>query len=259
MWGSRRNLLIVGGVAVAHAGLFAMLAPGVAARHADVDDTSPAILVGFVDLPGHVVDAAPLLQPPVVNVIPPAVLESRSASAMDSLELDLRPVVAPETIDLAALDLPAEETSSLDLSDAPSERPPLPAAAVAAAQACEITGALQQSLPQSESVQLAIAQIPRTARSVADAVMLWDGVWRDGDALGRDTAVSPIRYAVLDALAHASANCLARDVQGPRFIAITMGASTTVLTLGSGIWRWGDLIGPTGASPIPPSATNVHR
>jgi hypothetical protein len=97
------------------------------------------------------------------------------------------------------------------------------------------------ALKADPSVHDAIARIPRSARSVANAVMIWDGTWTDFGLLGGTLTLEPIRNVVLRELAAAPPSCRNDPVTGPRLVVVGDAARTTILTFGSGVWRWSDL------------------
>lgn len=111
----------------------------------------------------------------------------------------------------------------------------------AAGETCAVGAWLQPALQGDPEVLAALGEMPRSARSVADALMLWDGVWvapRPGAA----RAVAPIRAALISGVGAAPEACLAQVIRGPELITLENGATTTVLAIGSGEWKWGDLL-----------------
>ena len=129
--------------------------------------------------------------------------------------------------------------------DAPAPEPPPPAAPpdpspdttpVDCALADDVRAALEAEGPRA-----ALARIPAHRRSVAGAVMLWDGRWvRDG-ALAEPTVARPIRRAVADAVRAADPACAAAPVTGPVVLILPEAAGSLVVVVGSGTWRWADL------------------
>jgi hypothetical protein len=88
---------------------------------------------------------------------------------------------------------------------------------------------------------------------VANAVMLWDGGWVEARASPGEDLLQPIRQAILAGLASAPPECRDHWMSGPRFIALADQRQSTVLALGSGAWRWSDLLAaPLSAAPAPP-------
>jgi hypothetical protein len=71
--------------------------------------------------------------------------------------------------------------------------------------------------------------------------MLWDGGWVPMNA--NASALSDIRNAIVMALTATPAECREEIMQGPRLIWLAdEPETTTVLALGSGSWRWADLL-----------------
>jgi hypothetical protein len=94
----------------------------------------------------------------------------------------------------------------------------------------------------SEAPRAALARIPDRRRSVAGAVMLWDGGWVRTGALAEARIAQPIRAAVVQAVKAAGPACAAAPVAGP-----------VLLIVGSGTWRWADLA-TDAAAPHPTAA-----
>jgi hypothetical protein len=106
---------------------------------------------------------------------------------------------------------------------------------------CRLEAAVGKTLQADERTRSALQRLPRSARSVANAVMLWDGAWvPDGPATAG--ALAALRESISAELAAAEASCRAEVLAGPVFIPVETGGETVVLTLGSGVWRWGQLI-----------------
>ena len=116
------------------------------------------------------------------------------------------------------------------------------AATQAGGKTCQIFEVLQTMLQTSDEVRRALPLIPASARSVANAVMLWDGRWVDDSTLGGPPTLGPIQSIALLAVTAAPPNCRAELVRGPRLITVGDARDTTVLAFGSGEWRWGDLL-----------------
>lgn len=108
---------------------------------------------------------------------------------------------------------------------------------------CHIVAELEGDLQRDSSVRQALARVPVRARSVANAIMLWDGQWAAAEALGGEQAVGPIRNAIVSGIRRAPASCQVEQVSGPRLIAIRDAQGTTLLAVGSGVWRWSALAG----------------
>jgi hypothetical protein len=159
---------------------------------------------------------------------------------------DLEPIVV-------ALSLGGGEPPSPEVLPAPSPAMQALAATQAGGKSCQIFEILQTMLKTSDEVGRALPLIPAQARSVANAVLLWDGRWVDASTVGGPASLGPIQSTVLLAVAAAPPTCQAELVRGPRLIAVGDTRDTTVLAFGSGEWRWGDIL----ASPHPPQSVNL--
>jgi hypothetical protein len=127
------------------------------------------------------------------------------------------------------------------------------AASAAAGSACDLTRWLQAALQDDPRVRDALARIPRPARSVANAIMLWDGAW----VAPRATAtvdLETVRRAVINGVSAAPEACKSQIAQGPELLSLTDETGTTVVVVGSGIWRWAELLVPDRAASF---ASNV--
>ena len=72
--------------------------------------------------------------------------------------------------------------------------------------------------------------------------MLWDGDWVEPSALGDGRALPPFQAAIISIIQGAPADCHAQIVLGPRLISIPDARGATLLALGSGAWKWEDLL-----------------
>jgi len=107
---------------------------------------------------------------------------------------------------------------------------------------CALSDQVQAALRTSPAVAAALAAMPRSVRSVADATLLWDGRWADAGPMGGTAVAAPIRAAVAGALRTASTECLAAPLAGPRFLYVATADGTRVLALGSGDWSWSQVL-----------------
>lgn len=181
--------------------------------------------------------AAKVVTPPRT---PHAVAPASAAQAKGILKPVQPTDIAPQYVEVSA--------SQPDLTERDPLQDPV-ALSVAAASgaggtACHITEWLQQALQADPQVQAALLVIPRPARSVSNALMLWDGGWVKVQVTA-DAGVAAIRSAVVSGVRAAPPACQAQLVQGPELMTLTSGLDTTVVAIGSGEWRWGDLLSPT--------------
>lgn len=226
---SRRRHLVVAGSVLAHAAVLALLlrAPAPAGAPADVGVMSVSLFRGEALAPSprppatSSASAPPPRSEPPVTPPEPTEIEPRFVDVSMSLPLEGErdPLADPVALSVAA------------------------ASSGASGQTCLLTAWLQQALQADPQVRAALAGIPKPARSVANAIMLWDGGWV-GPRLSASAGVTAIRMAVIAGIRSAPAACQAQVVRGPELIMLTEGGESTILAIGSGEWRWGDLLAP---------------
>ena len=138
-------------------------------------------------------------------------------------------------------------------ADRPSDVPRTSAASgtQGVAGGCALSRDTAVAIGQDAAAMTELHALPPSARTSADAVLLWDGQWMDEGASSRGTAAGPLRRAVEQVVADAPQSCREAAAKGPEFIAVPDGARTVMIVIGSGEWRWADLL----ARPVPcPSA-----
>lgn len=128
----------------------------------------------------------------------------------------------------------------------PALEPPAPAApppdAVGAtiSAACAPLDAITQAIEADPAARAAVEQAPRSARSVAEALVIWNERWTDL-AVPPDAPLTPVRATVMRALVPLAPACLEASITGPRLLPIAGARGTTLLVFGSGVWSWQDL------------------
>ena len=137
--------------------------------------------------------------------------------------------------------------------ETPVEASPPIFSAAAAEQAgfgtsCELADLLGRAFADSPLVLAQLARIRPEARSVANAVMFWDGKWVEVEERAPQDAISLLRRAIVEGVEAAPAECLTQDVAGPRFIPVKGADGTIILVLGSATWRWEQLLSDAGAT-----------
>ena len=195
----------------------------------------PAILAA------HAFILAILLLSPSAPTAAPAA--ASRLSAFDVVAADTLPPAAatPEPARMPApkpvIDLQAQ--APLDAS------PPVTNASAEASgfgTSCELAGLLGQAIENDPLLRAQLARIGPEARSVANAMMFWDGGWVPIEERAPEDAVALLRQAILDGIKTAPPECLGRDVEGPRFIPVRESSRTMILVLGSATWRWEQLL-----------------
>ncbi|CAN5132251.1 hypothetical protein BH10PSE4_BH10PSE4_05410 [soil metagenome] len=117
---------------------------------------------------------------------------------------------------------------------------------------CQLTDQLQARLANDPQVLAALARLPRDARSVANALMLWNGGWVGSDNGNNAQALNAIHASIAAAITNASPDCRNLPVLGPRLLSIPDASGATLLVIGSGEWRWDDLLRDPASSPNQP-------
>jgi hypothetical protein len=163
---------------------------------------------------------APLTPPPKPDPATPELIEHPETLGLPAPSMDLTPIPV----------------------NAATTRPRAAMAGIAPDDPCHIAQVLQGALQGDDAVRRALTLIPRESRSVANAIMVWDGRWVRVNGLVGDASLAPVRAAIVKSLSGTSVDCLTRLNTGPLFITIPGWPETTVLALGSGQWRASDLI-----------------
>lgn len=111
-----------------------------------------------------------------------------------------------------------------------------------AAGPCALAENVEAALRSDPRVGRAIARIPVAARSVSNALLLWDGAWATPASIGGTAALVPIRAAVEAQVRAAPAPCRDEAVVGPRLVVVPGSDRPIVLAFGSGRWRWAEIL-----------------
>lgn len=151
----------------------------------------------------------------------------------------------PEPVPVAPLPLPAVSTLSPDVVS-------LLAQAATQGSACDLTAPVQASLRGDPQVMNTIGLLPRDARSVANAVMVWNHDWVSPDQLD-PIVLSSLRSTIVASVEAATPECREASQSGPRFLSLG-NDDATVVVLGSGQWRWQDLVETAHPSTMVSSA-----
>jgi hypothetical protein len=141
-----------------------------------------------------------------------------------------QPVVVPPPV----LPLPSPNATVVALLEQ--------ADAAASGGACDLTGPVQVALQNSEGVMKSLPYVPRDQRSVANAIMVWNAQWVTPDSNFQPAAFDAIRDVVAGTVAAASEECRLQPQGGPRLILLPGTSENIVLALGSGTWRWQDVL-----------------
>ncbi len=178
---------------------------------------------------------------PTTPAAPPVQGEPPAESADSSTESpDVLALVEQMTgADATALNTPPAQIAAL--SEAQLER--LRAAAFGPSGGCAIDALLQDRYGRDEAVQAALTAIPSTARSVSNAIQLWDGDWvAPPEAVAADP-LAAVRAMTIEVVENAPPRCRNQPLRGPRFVIVPLPeGATMVVVIGSGEWRWVDVL-----------------
>ncbi len=106
---------------------------------------------------------------------------------------------------------------------------------------CDLARVVQQALRRDPVVRNAVEDGHRLGK----AMMLWNGDWvRSGGQDGK--GLSAVREAVMWEVAFAPESCRNRPVHGTVLLSLADGS--TRFAIGSGDWRWADLLGIRGGA-----------
>ncbi len=141
---------------------------------------------------------------------------------------------------------------------------PLLAAASGGGEAtgCAMTMVVARAIAANPEAMAALAALPPDLRTEADAVMLWNGTWLPIDEppvvslTPPEDLLGPLKQVVIEALAATPVECRDADTIGPQFIPIQEPGRTTMLVVGSGVWRWSSVVEP--AMDVVPSSPSFQ-
>ncbi|WP_411289966.1 hypothetical protein [Sphingorhabdus sp.] len=110
-------------------------------------------------------------------------------------------------------------------------------------EVCSPIDVVTMRLTSDPTVPAEIKMVPRTDRSISEAIVIWNAEWSN-TTISDDAPLRNVRDRIETTLAELPLECLETPVAGPRLIPITIDGSTTFLAFGSGQWTWQQLIEP---------------
>lgn len=184
---------------------------------------------------------------------PPAAPDEGTAPSAAGLPIDAPPGAAePKAPSAPEVDPAAKEAQMASVAAFVAEA--AEAQAGQPGENCKIAEWLTGALRNNAEIEMAVALVPRGSRSVANALMLWNGVWVQPVGTAQE-GVASLKYAIVAGVRSAPPACLEQTVRGPLLIPVGAEQDTLMLAIGSGEWRWADLLEepePPGTN-IPPS------
>lgn len=187
-------------------------------------------------------------RPAVLNVFTVPLSSGRGASSPPTKQTAANPahhnpVVIVHRQSRTANDSP----SSADAEAAPQ--------ANVAAGGCALARDVGDAIQQDVAAMAELDALPPTIRTSADAVMLWNGEWLDQGAMPRTGNPGSLRRVVEQVVVDAPVECRDAEAIGPVFIPIPERDHTVMIVIGSGIWRWVQLLAPATACAATDQAT----
>lgn len=126
-------------------------------------------------------------------------------------------------------------------------------------EGCSVGSAIGAAISADPEAMEELAALPAGSRTDADAVMLWNGAWLGAapEPLEQlpQQPVPALKRVVTDAVQALPVDCREVLTTGPQLIPIQEPGRTTMLVIGSGVWRWAMLIDP----PVDPATSEPQR
>ncbi len=113
---------------------------------------------------------------------------------------------------------------------------------------CEIEAAVAEALAHDTGAIAAIGALGPGSRAATGAVMLWNGAWAHAADAGDSARLATLGPVIVAAIRAAPIACQQAERIGPRLIAVAEKGRTTLFAIGSGRWRWRDLLSAPAAS-----------
>jgi hypothetical protein len=216
----RTRFLALAFTAAAHLAVFIALFLAQVAHIPPPDKPSPSLLLVSV-----------AAQPKAEAPAPPDATKTEDAA---SRQPTMRPTPPrPAAPAPAATSTPAPDTSDL-LSEA--QLAGAASAGEGGSGGCDVAQVVQQALRRDPLVRTAVEDAHRLGK----AIMLWNGDWVQ--SVGQDgKGLSAVREAVMWVVAFAPQACRDERVHG--LVLLSLGDGGTRFAIGSGDWRWSDLLG----------------
>jgi hypothetical protein len=195
----------------------------------------------------HAAPSSPQVEPVPIQVSlealptppgPPNPAEIKDGGLPNLLQ-PVAPHLAAPTVVIASTPMP--DTSDL-LSDSQLAGAARAGEGGAGGSGCDMARAVQQALRRDPLVRAAVEDANRLGK----AIMLWNGDWvRSGEQDGK--GLSAVREAIMWEVAFAPEACRNQRVHG--LVLLSLADGVTRFAIGSGDWRWSDLLGVRGVPP----------
>ncbi len=135
-------------------------------------------------------------------------------------------------------------------AEPPSTAEAAPAASAAGppGPACATLELVMKAVAADPDAVLAVRNSPPELRSVAEAMIIWNEGW-SAAAISADAPLGAARTVVERTLAGLPDGCLDEQVTGPRLVPVQGERGTMFVVIGSGVWRWRELLA-VPAAPV---------
>jgi hypothetical protein len=230
----RRRRLFNAGLSIAgHVAIVAALVLARAEPPKPLEPQPEPMTVQLVDArpPAPEVTAPPAAAPPSPAKAPPP---PRNIARRTPAHADVEPLYAGK----------GETDGTAELSDAQLASASA-AGSGASGRPCDMAQRLQAALRKDPRVQAAVAEADRASGPGGKALFVWNGEWiRSRGQEGNGLAA--VREAIMWEVAFAPEACRAEPVHGLVLFSLNDGGRSGRLVVGSGDWKWSDLLRPRG-------------
>lgn len=231
--GRRRNVLTTGVSLAGHAAAVLVLLSPHPQAPSPVEPQPMAVqLVDARPVAEVVTPPAPAPPAPVQPPPPPRnIIKPKPAPRSE-----VRPIPADEGPTGEGVELSdAQVASAATVGSGPSGRP------------CDMARRLQAALRRDAQVQAAVADA-RAAGGASKALFVWNGDWIRSH--GQDGAgLAALREAIMWEVGFAPEACRSEPVHGLVLLSLNDAPGGARVVVGSGSWRWSDLLRPRGTGP----------
>lgn len=202
-----------------------------------------------------------------------AVRKPQSLKAID-FSVEVRKADAPAKKAIVR-PVPNKKQLALSPKKVPVEAAAPPASGSGSGSGCSVASAVGTALIADEPAMAELAALPAEVRSDTDAVMLWNGSWlgvapeaqqtqeqaqmqsqapapapaQTFSLIPTLTQIPELKRVVTDTILALPVECQGVETAGPQLIPIPEPGRTTMVVIGSGLWRWSDLIELPVADP----------
>ena len=104
---------------------------------------------------------------------------------------------------------------------------------------CDMVARLQAKLREDDDIRRTVAEVQRTV--AGQALLVWDGDWRQNPGQA-GKGLAGVRQAIALEVAFAPLACRTQPMRGLVLVTLSDGPGGARVALGTGRWRWSDLL-----------------